>query len=142
MTSSSNSKPAPPVMILACSGAANVGQMANRVAAELTREGFGQMFCVAALGAHLPKFVSYAQKVPSMVAIDGCSVGCIRAILEHAEVPLRNYVVLTELGFEKNMNSNLEQADIEKVKQAVRGGMKGGPVFPTMNPSDGGCCGS
>jgi hypothetical protein len=40
------------------------------------------------------------------------------------------------------MNSNLEQADIEKVKQAVRGGMKGGPVFPTMNPSDGGCCGS
>jgi uncharacterized metal-binding protein len=129
-------------MILACSGAANVGQMANRVAVELTREGFGQMFCVAALGAHLPKFVSYARKVPSMVAIDGCSVGCVRAILEHAEVPLRNYVVLTEFGFEKNMNSNLEQADIEKVKQAVRGGMKGGPVFPTMNPSDGGCCGS
>ena len=82
------------------------------------------------------------KNVPSMVAIDGCSVGCIRAILEHAEVPLRNYVVLTELGIEKNMNSNLEKADIEKVKQAVRSGMKGGPVFPMLNPSDGGCCGS
>ncbi|MGE5790409.1 MAG: putative zinc-binding protein [Syntrophaceae bacterium] len=135
-------KLAPPVMILACSGAANVGQMANRVAVELTREGFGQMFCVAALGAHLPKFVNYAQKVPSMVAIDGCSIGCIRSILEHVEVPLRSYVVLTELGFEKNMNSNLEQADIEKVKQAVRSGITGSTLFPTRNPSDGGCCGT
>jgi uncharacterized metal-binding protein len=57
-------------------------------------------------------------------------------------VPLQNYVVLTELGIEKNMNSNLEKADIEKVKQAVRSGMKGGTVLPTLNPSDGGCCGS
>ncbi len=132
-------KPAPPVMILACSGAANVGQMANRVAVELTREGFGQMFCVAALGAHLTKFVNYAQKVPAMLAIDGCSIGCVRSILEHAGVPLRNYIVLTELGFEKNMNSNLEQSDIEKVKQAVRSGMTSDSLFPTLNPSDGGC---
>ncbi len=112
-------KPAPPRMILACSGASNVGQLSNQAAIELTREGFGQMFCVSAIGAHLEKFVRYAKNVPSMVAIDGCSVGCIRKILEHAEVPLRNYVVLTELGIEKNMNSDLEETDIEKAKQAV-----------------------
>jgi uncharacterized metal-binding protein len=129
-------------MILACSGASNVGQLSNQAAVELTREGFGQMFCVAAIGAHLPKFVNYAQKVPSMVAIDGCSVGCIRAILEHTGAPLRNYVVLTELGIEKNMNSNLGKDDIEKIKQAVRSSMKNDHVFPTPNPSDGGCCGS
>lgn len=135
-------KQAPPVMILACSGASNVGQLSNQAAVELTREGFGQMFCLAAIGAHLPKFIHYAQKVPSMVALDGCSVGCIRVILEHAGVPLQNYVVLTELGIEKNMNSNLEKADIEKVKQAVRSGRSGGPVFPTLNPSDGSCRGT
>jgi len=134
-------KPAPPLMILACSGASNVGQLSNQAAVELTREGFGQMFCLAAIGAHLSKFVNYAQKVPSMVAIDGCSVGCIRAILEHAGVPLRNYVVLTDLGIEKNMNST-EKVDIEKVKQAVRSGTSGGSAFPTLNPSDGGYCGS
>jgi uncharacterized metal-binding protein len=106
-------------MILACSGASNVGQLSNQAAVELTREGFGQMFCLAAIGAHLPKFVRYAKNVPAMVAIDGCSLGCIRAILEHAEVPLGKYIVLTELGFEKNMNTILEEADIERVKQAV-----------------------
>ncbi len=80
MTSSSKSNPASPLMILACSGASNVGQLSNQAAVELTREGFGQMFCLAAIGAHLEKFVRYARNVPSMVAIDGCSVGCIRAM--------------------------------------------------------------
>jgi len=130
------------IMILACSGGSNVGQLSNQAAVELTREGFGQMFCLAAIGAHLPKFVNYAQKVSSMVAIDGCSMGCIRAILEHAGVPLQSYVVLTELGIEKNMNSNLEKADIERVKQAVRTGITSSSVFPTPSPSNGGCCGS
>jgi uncharacterized metal-binding protein len=129
-------------MILACSGASNVGQLSNQAAVELTREGFGQMFCLAAIGAHLEKFVNYAKKVPFMVAIDGCSVGCIRAILEHAQVPLGDYIVLTDLGFEKNMNSDLEKADIEKVKRAVRSRMKDSTLFPTLNPSDGSCCGS
>ncbi len=132
----------PKRMILACSGASNVGQLSNQAAVELTREGFGQMFCLAAIGGHLSKFVNYAKKVPSMVAIDGCSVGCIRAILEHAEVPLGDYVVLTELGIEKDMNSNLETADIEKVKQAVRKGIKNAPVIPMLNPLEDDCCGS
>jgi uncharacterized metal-binding protein len=132
----------PKRMILACSGASNVGQLANQAAVELSREGFGQMFCLAAIGAHLPKFVGYAQKVPSMVAIDGCSVGCIRAILEHAEVPLRHYMVLTDLGIEKNMNSFLEKADIEKVKLAVRSGIGESAVLQTVNPPGEGCCGS
>ena len=33
------------IMILACSGGSNVGQISNRTAIELTREGFGKMFC-------------------------------------------------------------------------------------------------
>lgn len=139
--SQQSAKPVPPLMILACSGAANVGQLSNQAAVELSREGFGQMFCLASIGAHLDKFVRYARNVPSMVAIDGCTVGCIRAILEHAEVPLRNHVIITELGIEKNMNANLEKADIDKVKQAVRSGMKSSPAFPMLNASDGGCDG-
>ena len=54
-------------MILACSGASNVGQLSNQAAVELTREGYGQMFCLAAIGARLEKFVRYARNVPSMV---------------------------------------------------------------------------
>jgi len=108
------------IMILACSGGSNVGQLSNQAAIELTQEGFGKMFCLAGIGAHLGGFVQSAKDVPAMVAIDGCEVGCAKAILEHAEVPVKNYLVLTELGIEKNKNFNLKAEDIRKIKNEVR----------------------
>ena len=54
------------------------------------------------------------------MAIDGCEVGCAKAILDHAEVPAKNYLVLTELGIEKNKDFNLKAEDIQKVKTALK----------------------
>jgi uncharacterized metal-binding protein len=109
------------IMILACSGGSNVGQLANQAAVELTQEGFGKMYCLAGVGGHLGGFVQSAKDVPQMVAIDGCSVGCAKAILEHAEVPIKSYIVLTDLGIEKNKDFNLKKDDIQQVKTAVKG---------------------
>jgi len=108
------------IMILACSGGSNVGQLSNQAAIELTQEGFGKMFCLAGIGAHLGGFVQSAKDVPAMVAIDGCEVGCAKAILEHAEIPTKNYLVLTALGIEKNKDFNLKAEDIRKIKNEVR----------------------
>jgi len=108
------------IMILACSGGSNVGQLSNQAAIELTQEGFGQMFCLAGIGGHLGGFVRSAKDVSAMVAIDGCEVGCAKAILEHAKIPTKNYLVLTELGIEKNKDFNLKAEDIQKVKAAIR----------------------
>jgi len=112
------------IMILACSGGSNVGQLSNQAAIELTQEGFGKMFCLAGMGGHLGGFVQSAKDVPVMVAIDGCEMGCAKAILEHAEIPTKNYLVLTELGIEKNKDFNLKADDIQKVKAAVRSACK------------------
>ena len=108
------------IMILACSGGSNVGQLSNQAAIELTKEGFGKMFCLAGIGGHMGGFVQSAKEVPAMVAIDGCEVGCTKAILEHAEIPTKNYLVLTELGIEKNKDFNLKAEDIQKVKASVK----------------------
>ena len=108
------------IMILACSGGSNVGQLSNQAAIELTQEGFGKMFCLAGIGGNLGGFVQSAKDVPGMVAIDGCEVGCAKTILEHAEIPTKNYLVLTELGIEKNKDFNLKTEDIQRVKAAVK----------------------
>jgi len=108
------------VMILACSGGSNVGQLSNRAAVELTQEGFGKMFCLAGIGGNLSGFIQSAKDVPAMVAIDGCAVGCAKAILANAQVPNPNYLVLTDLGIEKNKNFNLDAADVQTVKAAVK----------------------
>jgi len=107
-------------MLLACSGASNLGQLANQVAVELTREGFGKMFCLAGIGAHLSGFVQSAKDVPAMVVIDGCQVACSKKILEHAEIPMKAYVTISDLGIEKTMDTNLKREEIDRVKAAVK----------------------
>jgi uncharacterized metal-binding protein len=108
------------VMILACSGGSNVGQLANQAAVELTQEGFGKMFCLAGVGGHLGGFVQSARDVAQMVVIDGCEIGCAKAIIENADVPLKSYVVVTDLGIKKNHDFDLKQKDTQMVKEAVR----------------------
>ena len=108
------------IMILACSGGSNVGQLSNQAAVELTREGFGKMFCMTGIGAELGGFVKSARDIPQMVAIDGCSIGCAKACLDKAAVPLTSYLVLTDLGIEKNKDLDLKPEEIARVKEAVR----------------------
>jgi len=108
------------IMILACSGGSNVGQLSNQAAVELTQEGFGKMFCLAGIGGQLSGFVQSAKDVPEMVVIDGCSVGCAKACLDQVEVPVANYLVLTDLEIEKNKDFNLKRDEIDRVKHAVK----------------------
>jgi uncharacterized metal-binding protein len=128
-------------MILACSGGSNVGQLTNQAAVELTQEGFGKMFCLAGIGGQFSSFVQSAKDVTQMVAIDGCQVGCAKAILEQANVPLKNYIVVTELGIEKNKDFNLKAEDIRGVKNAVKIAKEdGAPTVINTAIGPKGCC--
>lgn len=130
------------IMILACSGGSNVGQLANRAAVELTQEGFGNLFCLAGIGGHLGGFVQSAKDVPQMVAIDGCDVACAKVMLEHAEVPLKSYLVVTDVGIEKKHDFNLKEEDVKKVKEAIKKACGGEQnPLPTAETGSSSCCG-
>ena len=108
------------IMILACSGASNLGQISNRAAVELTQEGFGKMFCLSGIGGDLSGFVQSAKDTPRMVAIDGCDVGCAKATLERAGVPLKDYLVLTDLGIQKNKDFDLKHLEVQRAKDEIK----------------------
>jgi uncharacterized metal-binding protein len=131
------------IMILACSGGSNVGQLSNQAAVELTQKGFGKMYCLAGIGGQLKGFVQSAKDVPVIAAIDGCSVGCAKVILKNADIPNYSYIVLTDLGIEKNKNFTLSGADVRKVKDAVRAACAGPLPAAAMSAASakGGCCG-
>ncbi len=78
------------------------GGLSNQVAVELTQEGFGKMFYLAGIGGNLSGFIQSAKDVPVIVAIDGCQVGCAKAVLTKAQVPMKYYLVITDEGIEKN----------------------------------------
>jgi uncharacterized metal-binding protein len=108
-----------PTMILACAGGSNVGQLSNQAAVELTQEGFGKLFCLAGIGANLSGFVQSARDIKQLVVIDGCEKPCAKGVLERAEVPMRGYLVITDLGIHKT--KNLIREEVDRVKAAVRG---------------------
>lgn len=129
--------PARNCMILACSGGSNVGQLSNRAAVELTQEGLGFMYCLAGIGAALSGFVQSARDVEEMVVIDGCPVGCAKGVLEQQCVPVRNYLVVTDLGLQKAKTFDLEVAEVQQVKEAARK-----LLCPDPSRSADGACGS
>jgi len=107
-------------ILLTCSGASNVGQMSHQAVVELAQEGFGKFFCLAGIGAHLSKFVEAAKNNPEVIVIDGCPVGCAKRIVEHAEISVGKYLVVSKLGFEKNHILKTKEEEVEKVKLAVK----------------------
>jgi uncharacterized metal-binding protein len=107
-------------ILLTCSGASNVGQMSHQAVVELTQEGFGKFFCLAGIGAHLSKFIQGAKDNPEVVVIDGCPVGCAKRIVEHTEISVSKYLVVTKLGIEKNHILKIKEGEIERVKLAVK----------------------
>jgi uncharacterized metal-binding protein len=103
------------VLIFACAGSSNVGQIGNQTAIQLARDGIGRYFCLAGIGGHVPGMIESTKAGKVLVAIDGCAVSCAKKTLEHAGFRIDEHVQVSELGIEKNHDLNLNPADISKV---------------------------
>jgi uncharacterized metal-binding protein len=71
-------------IILACSGAADVGALADRTARALAKNGKGALFCLAAVGAGIEAKMKEFMSVDEVITIDGCGVGCAKTIAQKA----------------------------------------------------------
>jgi uncharacterized metal-binding protein len=125
-------------LIYACSGAADVGEIADQVARRLRAEGFNKMTCLAGIGAGLSNYVQSAKGADENITIDGCSVACAKKTLEKIGVTPTSYI-LTDMGVVKGETPVTEKIIVqmcEKIKN-----MKGTPV-PPIQMATGGCsCG-
>lgn len=65
-------------LIFACSGAADVGAVADQAARQMTRDGIGRMFCLAGIGGRVPGIMKTTQAAEAILAIDGCPLNCVR----------------------------------------------------------------
>lgn len=105
------------LVIYSCSGASNVGQLANEVTVEMVRAGKGSMGCLVGLSAHVSTMVQNAKAANRILVIDGCGVRCGRKALEHVGLTNFESVVLTEMGIKKTYDL---QADRDKVPELVK----------------------
>ena len=111
------------VRIVACSGASNVGQIANQAAIDLAKAKVGGFFCLAGVGAHIKGMVKSGKEADLVIAIDGCPVQCAAKTLQHAEIEPAIQVIVTELGIEKSHDISVDKKDcsivVEKVKEEM-----------------------
>ena len=88
-------------MIFACSGAADVGAVADQAARKLTKDGAGKMFCLAGIGGRVPGILTTTQSAARILAIDGCPLNCAKNSLEQAGFKAYEHLQLADLGMEK-----------------------------------------
>jgi uncharacterized metal-binding protein len=103
-----------PKLIFACSGAADVGEIADRAARELTEDGLGKMFCLAGVGGHVAGIMKKTREASDILAIDGCDLDCTKNCLEQAGFTQFNHMRVTDLGLEKG-HTHVTEENIVKV---------------------------
>ena len=90
-----------PKLIFSCSGAADVGGLADQAARQLNREGVGKMFCLAGIGGRVSGILKTTETAASILAIDGCPLDCAKKSLEEAGFATFNHLRLADMGMEK-----------------------------------------
>lgn len=101
----SNDKPCAcseaPKLIFSCSGAADVGAIADRAARKLSADGVGKMYCLTGIGGHLSGIIATTQAASAILAIDGCPLDCAKNCLQQAGFIEFAHLRITDQGMEK-----------------------------------------
>jgi uncharacterized metal-binding protein len=101
-------------LIFACSGAADVGAVADQAARRMTTQGAGSMFCLAGIGGRVAPIMEKTKSASQILAIDGCPLDCVAATLRQAGVENFAQLRVTDLGLGKG-STPVNDASIETV---------------------------
>ncbi len=89
------------IIACACSGCSDAGELADRLARRLTRDGVAEMSCLAGISGQVRSLVAKAESAAAILVIDGCPLACGKKTLELAGFANFHHLRLDELGFRK-----------------------------------------
>jgi len=101
-------------LIFACSGAADVGEISDRAARKLTKDGTGRMFCLAGIGGRIEPIMKTTKQASKILVLDGCQLDCVKNCLEQAGFTDFKHLRVTDLGMEKGKTTVTDE-NIAKV---------------------------
>src|SRR5512146_1690896 len=98
-----------PKLVFACSGAADVGGLADRAARQMTLDQTGKMYCLAGIGGRVNTIMESTRAAAKILAIDGCPIECARKTLEQAGFAGFQHLKLADLGLQKGSSPITDQ---------------------------------
>jgi uncharacterized metal-binding protein len=88
-------------LVFACSGAADVGAVADQAARKLSRDKTAAVCCTAAIAAEIPEILERTTFATKTAVIDGCDKACAKKIMDKGGFAGYAYLELGTLGMEK-----------------------------------------
>ena len=108
-----------PKLIFACSGAADVGEIADRAARKLTKDGSGNMFCLAGICGGIRSIIERTEAASRILAIDGCELDCVKNCLLRAGFEKFDHLRVTDLGMRKGQTPVTEENVVKVVAKGT-----------------------
>ncbi|RPJ71311.1 MAG: zinc-binding protein [Alphaproteobacteria bacterium] len=105
-------------IVIACSGACDLGQVTDLVARKLRDNKIRKMNCLAAVAADVKATIEMFKEA-DLLLIDGCSVDCGKKILAKAGITNFNYMRMTDLGYVKGQTPFTEDIIESVYEKAV-----------------------
>jgi uncharacterized metal-binding protein len=105
-------------IVLACSGASDVGCISDKVARSLQIAGKRKMSCLALVGAGIQKSIDNF-KTKDLLVIDGCPIACGKRIVEKHDFANYKHVVITDYGFKKGETPVSDKTVMEVLSKVV-----------------------
>jgi len=87
-------------IVLACSGACDLGQISDLVARKLRDNNVRKMNCLAAVGAGIQPTIEAFTK-SNLLMIEGCQVDCGKKMLDKAGIGNYKHFRITDMGYVK-----------------------------------------
>jgi uncharacterized metal-binding protein len=106
-------------LIFACSGAADVGEISDKAARKLTKDGAGKMFCMAGIGGRIEPIMSATKSASQILAIDGCGMDCVKNCLEPAGFENFRHLRITDMGMQKGNSPATDQRVAQVAEKAA-----------------------
>jgi len=106
------------MIVFACSGSADVGELADRAARKLSKDTCVKMGCLAGVGGNISGFVASANGADLVIMLDGCPVACGRKTLETHGVKKFKHLKITDFGFEKGKSAVNDSAVLKVFRHA------------------------
>lgn len=106
-----------PKLIFSCSGASDTGEITDRVARMLAKEGRGKMYCLAGIGGRVETIMVNTGAASEILVIDGCAFDCAKSTMEHGGFARFKHVRLSDLGMEKGVSPATDESIARVVEQ-------------------------
>ncbi len=103
-----------PRLVFVCSGASDVGAVADQAARRVSRMKLASMGCLAAVANDLGFAMDPIKSAERIIVIDGCPENCAKLTMEKAGVSSYDHIQLFELGMEKG-HTKVDQEHIARV---------------------------